>query len=203
MRSAIARRPFLFIALIAAVSVALHWQVFPLDLIGVHNMRQAQTQQNIQNFYRKDFNILNPRTNVMSHESEAPIYRYEFPVMQWTVAAVFKFTGESILVMRIMTFLIGLGSISGMFFLLKYIFHDVLVAWAGAWAFNFSPAFYYYTTCPIPDNLALCGAICSLAFFFRFLKTSAYRDVFFSAFFLSLGTAAKLPFILFAAAPAY
>jgi hypothetical protein len=90
-----------------------------------------------------------------------------------------------------------------MFFLLKYLFDDPLVAWLGVWAFNFSPVFYFYTTCPMPDNLALCSAICSLAFFFRFLKIGSIKNILFSAFLLSLGVAAKLPYIVFAAAPAY
>lgn len=203
MRSLIEKRPAIFFILIAIVSIALHWNVFPLDLIGIHNMRQAQTQQNIQNFYRHDFNILNPRVNVMDKGEPSPLYRYEFPVMQWSVALVYKFTGESFLVTRIMMFLIGMVAVIGMYFLLKYLFGDPLAAMAGAWAFNFSPAFYFYTLCPMPDNLALCSAILSLAFLFRHIKTGAYTDAAFAAFFLSLGTASKLPFILFGMAPAF
>ncbi|MEZ4960067.1 MAG: glycosyltransferase family 39 protein [Saprospiraceae bacterium] len=203
MRKAIERYPFFFIGLIAAVSIALHWDKFPLDLAGVHSWRQAQTQQNIQNFYREDFNILNPRVNSSTHQEETPTYRYEFPIMQWGIALVYKVTGESFMVTRIMVFLIGLCSVACMFFLLKYLLGDVQAALAGAWAFNFSPVFFYFTTCPIPDNLALCGAIGSLAFFFRFTKTQSWRNALLSAFMLSLGTAAKLPYILFAAPPAF
>lgn len=170
---------------------------------GVHNMRQAQTQQNIQNFYRHDFNILNPRVNVMHREDPSPPYRYELPIMQWSVALVYKMTGESFLVTRIMMFLIGMASVVGMYFLLKYLLGNPLAAMAGAFAFNFSPIFYYYTVCPMPDNLALCGTICALAFLFKYKKTEKYIDAHFSAFFLSLSIAAKLPFIIFAVGPAY
>ena len=199
MVKAINKHYFLFFLLIAIVSLVFHWDVFKLDLIGTHNMRQAQTQENILHFYRHDFNILNPRTHNTGHEGN--IKRAELPVMQWVVALVYKCTGESFLVTRIMMFLIGLGSSLGMFYLLRILFNDHLTAFAGTWAFSFSPVFYYHSINPMPDNLGLCGAVWSVFFFFKFLKTTACRDAAWSAFFVSLATAAKLPYIIFLAVP--
>jgi hypothetical protein len=197
----IKRLPLLYFTIIPLVSLLLHWKVFDQDLIGLHCMRQAQTQQNIQNFYRYDANILNPRINVLSHDSDRPIYRYEFPVMQWTVGMVYHLTGESFLVTRIAMFLLGIFTLGGLFFLFRQLFDDTLTAWAGAWAFSFSPVFYFYSMNPMPDNLGLCGVTWSMAFFFRFLKRKDFGSAFFSAFFLSLGAAGKLPYIIFIAAP--
>ena len=68
--------------IIPLLSAAMHWQVFSTDLIGNHLWRQSQTQINIQNFYRHDFNILNPRLNV-TNWGETTIHRFEFPLMQY------------------------------------------------------------------------------------------------------------------------
>ena len=194
---------YLFLFLLLSVhSLILHWDKLSLDIAGIHATRQAQTQQNIQHFYRYDSNILNPATNVLNDKGEPKILRYEFPIMQWVIAMIFRVTGESILVTRVLMFLLGLLTVGGMYYWLKQIFTNQLVSFAGAWAFNFSPVFYYYTLNPIPDNLALCSSVWSMAFFFRFVKTQKKLHVFFAALFLSLAVAAKLPYIIFIAAPA-
>jgi hypothetical protein len=190
------RKYFLFL-FIPIVSLLLHWKVFSYELGGIHAWRQSQTQQNILNFYRYDANILNPRTNVIDKNQQPTILRYEFPILQWSVAMIFHVTGESFPVTRALMFLLGLFTLAGMYYWLRQFFDDVFIAWAGAWALCLSPIFYYYTMNPMPDNLALCGAIWSMVFFFKFLKTDSLLHVAGSALFLSLAVAAKLPFIVF------
>ena len=185
---------FLFIPLL---SIFLHWKIFDRELSGIHTWRQTQTAQNILNFYRYDSNILNPSNNVITKEHKLTVFRNEFPVMQWTVGMIFHLTGNSVFVIRICMFVLGLFSIFGMYSWLKNLLNSEITALAGAWAFTFSPVFYYYTMNPMPDNLALCGTIWSLAYFTRYLKTGSLKHVAWSAFFLSLAVAAKLPFIVF------
>ncbi len=182
--------------IIPLLSMAMHWRIFSTDLMGIHLWRQSQTQLNIQNFYRQDFNILNPRVNI-TNLGESTIYRYEFPIMQWSIACVHNLLGDSITITRVCLFLLGLFSVFGMFFLGKTLFKDKLIAGLLAWAFNFSPLFYYYTMNPIPDDLALCGSIWGTAWFFQYQQSGRYRHVVYSAFFLLLAVLAKLPFIVF------
>jgi 4-amino-4-deoxy-L-arabinose transferase-like glycosyltransferase len=187
---------FVFFSLLFILSALMHGRIFTTDLIGVHLWRQTQTQINIQNFYRHDFNIMNPRNNSFNG-GNGNIMRYEFPIMQWLIAANHKIIGESIAITRVSMFLIGLWGVLGIFFMLKYIFKDTFLAALGAWAFNFSPVFYYYTMNPLPDVFALCSTIWAIAFFFRFLNTDKWYNIFLSAVFLSLATLAKLPYIIF------
>lgn len=182
--------------LLPLLSAALHWRIFTTDLLGTHLWRQSQTQLNIQNFYRHDFNILNPRVNI-TNLGPNTIYRYEFPLMQWGIACVYKLLGESIVITRVSLFLLGLLTVWGMFFLGRTLFKDDLMAALLAWAFNFSPLFYYYTMNPMPDNLALCGSVWGIAWFFEFLTSERYRHAFFSAVFLGMAVLAKLPFVVF------
>ena len=198
VQTAINKQPFLFLLLIPCISMVMHWRIFTTDLMGIHLWRQSQTEINIQNFYRHDFNIMNPRNNSVNGGSDN-IKRFEFPIMQWLVAVPHKIFGESIAITRISMFFIGLWGVLGMFFLIKYLFKDTFSAVVGAWIFNFSPLFYYYTMNPLPDVFALCSSLWAMAFFFKFYETEKNRDALLSAFFLSLATLAKLPYVIFGA----
>jgi hypothetical protein len=195
LKNSINRHALLYFLLIPMVSVGLHWRIFSMDLIGVHLWRQSQTEINIQNFYRHDFNIMNPRNNRFNDGDN--IMRFEFPIMQWLVAGAHKAFGESIIITRISMFIFSILGVLGVYFLLKWLWDDKIVALLGAWAFNFSPVFYYYAVNPLPDVFALSSAIWAIAFFFLYLKTAQKRAVVLSAFFLLLATLAKLPYIVF------
>jgi hypothetical protein len=88
-------------------------------------------------------------------------------------------------------------SVYGIFYFLKNLFQNNLIAMIGAWAFNFSPVFYYYTMNPLPDNFALCCGIWGLAFFSGWIKENSVSAIILAGFFLSLAALAKLPFILY------
>jgi len=195
LKNSIAQKPLFSILFLCFVSTAMHWQIFTTDLVGVHVWRQSQTQINIQNFVRHDFNIMNPRNNFVSGVSN--IKRFEFPVMQWLIALADKVFGESITVTRISMFLIGIACVIGVFFLLKTVLKDNLVALSGAWAFNFSPLFYYYTINPLPDVFALCCTIWYMFFLFSYIDRQKTTLLLSAAFFLGLATLAKLPFVVF------
>src|SRR5665213_3459230 len=142
---------------IPLISFALHFHVFQMDLTGIHVWRQTETQTVINNFYRDDFNILNPRINGNADTDQ--LHRMEFPLMQWLVALFYKLFGPHIAVTRAVNFIIGLCSVYGMFYFCSNIFKNKGTAAICAWCFNFSPVFYYYTINPMPDNLALCCGI--------------------------------------------
>ena len=188
--------PFLLMALISA---ALHWRVFHYEIGGIHAWRQTQTQQSTLNFYRFDPNILNSRTNILTKELEPTIQRYEFPVMQWTMGMIYHVTGDSIFVTRLLMFLLGLCTIAGVYYWIKQFFNNKLIALTTAWAFSYSPVFFYYCMNTLPDLLALSGTVWSLAFFFRIIQTGSRISMVASALCISIAVAAKLPYIIFLA----
>ncbi len=167
--------------------------------MSIHVWRQTETQSTIINFYEEDFNIFNPRRN--DRGDGDGIFRMEFPLMQWLVAGIYKLFGNHLIISRIFMFIVGLLSIFGMYKLLMGIFRNVSLALIGAWAFNFSPSFYYYTINPLPDNLALCFSIWGLALFFTWIRREQNYLLLFSGLFLSIGTLCKLPFILYFSVP--
>ncbi len=180
---------------IPALSVFMHWRAFDVDLVSTHVWRQAQTQSTIISFYEEDFNILNPRQNARGGNDG--IFRMEFPIMQWGFACFYKLFGNHLVISRILTFLLGLCSVWGMYVLARALIREKTAALATAWAFNFSPAFFYYTVNPLPDNFALCCGIWGMAFFFRWYENPATRYLLLTGLFLSLAALAKLPFVLY------
>lgn len=182
------------------ISTLMHAPHFKKDLVGFHVWRQTQTQSTINNFYEEDMNIFRPRRNDRGNGDG--IFRMEFPLMQWSVAVLYKVFGKEIVITRIFMFLTGLLAVLGMYFLLLQLSANKRTAMMGAWAFNFSPGFYYYTINPLPDVFALCCAIWGLAFFFYYKNNPTRKSAITSGIFFSLAGLCKLPFIVFYAVPA-
>jgi len=201
MQSSFLSRNFTIIVLISIViiSAAMHAPHFSKDLMGLHVWRQTQTQSTINNFYVEDMNIFNPRRN--DRGSGDGIFRMEFPLAQWLVAATYKLFGPHVFISRIWMFVIGIFSVFGIFKLLKTLTNNDIPALMGAWAFNFSPGFYYHTINPMPDNLALCLGIWGLAAFFFWLRNEKIYSLLLSGLLLSLSALVKLPFILYFSVP--
>ena len=186
------------IALSVILSLILHWPIFKKDITGIHSWRQSQTQLNIRYFYREDPNILNTRVAHFNGGKDN-LYRYEFPLMQWSIAMVQKVFGDHITVTRICIFLIGLLTLTAFALLIFSLFKDPLLSALGFWALSFSPVFFYYTVNPIPDNLALCAGIFYLYYAVKNYEKETRKNHLVAALFLSIATLTKLPFVVFGA----
>ncbi|MBI3520698.1 MAG: glycosyltransferase family 39 protein [Bacteroidetes bacterium] len=189
--------PVFFLMLAVFVSIFQHYRVFSLDIIGYHSWRQTQTQMVIDNFAKHDFNILNPRMDDLHYPDG--IYRMEFPLAQWLIAALYKLFGSHLYITRLFFYATTFISAIGMYQLIQALTHTRLTALLTAWFFLFSPVIYYYSVNPLPDNLALCFGIWSLYFWIKHLHQEQVYWLILSAVFLSLSVAVKLPFIVFAA----
>ncbi|MFM1875896.1 MAG: hypothetical protein RL266_1633 [Bacteroidota bacterium] len=185
------------IATIGLLSAVLHWQVWQKDIMGIHAWRQTQTMTVVENFAFEDMNILNPRINARGDGDG--IFRMEFPLMQWCFAWSYKWFGPHLIIPRILSFLIFLGSLVGFYRLLREYLLSEWMSAIGSWCFAWSPVLFYYSVNPLPDNLALCCGIWSLAFLKRHQRNRSTTSLIGFATFLSLATAVKLPFIVFGA----
>lgn len=201
IKSIIENNKFLLLLGLILLSLVMHFHAFKFDLSGIHAWRQTETQTTIQNFYEEDFNIFNPRIN--SRGAGTGIVRREFPVMQWLFAGAYKIFGDHIIISRILTFIIGILTVIGFYLIILRLTGDTFVSIAGAWAFNFSPSFFYYTVCPLPDNFALMNIVFSIYFFLKSMENYRLKYFTWSIVFLSLSALTKLPFILYFILPAW
>lgn len=189
--------PVLFFIVAIFISVFQHYRVFSLDVIGYHSWRQTQTQTVIDNFYKVDFNILNPRLDDLHYPDG--IYRMEFPLAQWLVACLYKLFGSHLFITRLFFYIITFISVFGMFKLTFVLTQNKLTSLLTAWFFLFSPVLYYYSVNPLPDNLALCFGVWSIYFWISYLNKNKNHLFILSCIFLTLSVAVKLPFIVFGA----
>ncbi len=185
----------------AVISFFMHYNHFPKDLVSIHVWRQTQTQSTIDNFYEEDMNIFNPRRN--DRGDTEGLFRMEFPLAQWLVALAYKVFGPHLVISRLMMFLFGLFSMLGIYRLLRELFGREVLALMGAWAFTFSPSFFYYTINPLPDNLALSFGIWGLVYFFSWHQNRKTIYLILSGLMMGLAALCKLPFILYFAIPGY
>ncbi len=168
------------------------------ELIGVHMWRQTQTQLNIQQFYRNDFNILNPRVNTLNGEGN--IKRFEFPIMQWLIAGVMKMYGkESLIITRLCIAFITFWSFLGFYQLSRLISKNNIASLMSAGLFLCSPMIFYYGINPIPDNMALMCTIWYCYYFFKYVQSdfSNLKLGIVSAIFISIAMLAKLPYAIY------
>ena len=181
----------------------MHLPQLNLDIQGIHAWRQSQTMWNVRNFHRHDANILNTRINSFNNVNKDNLYRYEFPVMQWSIAMVEHIFGERIAVVRTCMFLFGSLGFFGFFYLVREIFNDPLVALLGTWCWMFSPLIFYYTINSIPDVLALSASVWYLYFIVKHRRSGAPSDLIWSGIALLFATWAKLPFLMMAIVSIY
>lgn len=151
----------------------------------------------VENFAFESMDILNPRLN--SRGDGDGIFRMEFPLMQWIFAWFYKWFGSDLTIARILTFFISTLSILGFYRLLRMYRQSELTASIGAWCFAWSPVLFYYSVNPLPDNLALCFGVWSLAFLKEHQQKGSTNSLIAFALFLALATAVKLPFVVFGA----
>ena len=130
-------------------STLLHWDIFNKDLIGVHLWRQSQNEWYTLNFLRHDNNILNPRISAHNMGNDGNILRYEFPLLQWSIAQVKRIFGDTILITRAIMFGIGITTVLGFYFLIKSLIGNKVLASLAAFTFMYSPVFYYYSINPL------------------------------------------------------
>jgi 4-amino-4-deoxy-L-arabinose transferase-like glycosyltransferase len=178
----------------------LHLHVFNRDLQGIHAWRQCETASNVLRFANEGFGIHDP--HVYSLEWEGGLKRMEFPVMQFAMAKVVQWVGHEILVMRLMSFGVGLIGLWGFYLLVMGIWNDKRLALLAAWCFMFSPVLFYYSVNPLPDNLALAAGIWGMALYVQAREKGVWTGHLMAAACFSLSTLAKLPFVLLMAMPA-
>jgi Dolichyl-phosphate-mannose-protein mannosyltransferase len=181
------------------LNLAMHLHLMERPLQGIHAWRQCETASNVVQFAEGDPSLLNP--HVYSLEWEGGLKRMEFPIMQWVMGQCIRVVGHEVLVMRLLSWLLSMVAMLGMFKLVELLLRDKLLALAAAWCWMFSPEIFYYSINPLPDNCALAAGVWGLAYFVAWQRTRRWLPLLLCFAALSFATATKLPFIVFYAVP--
>ncbi len=190
------RNACLFVGFFIVISFAEHAPYFNLDVQGIHARRQAQTMWNVRNFVRHDNNILNPRIDRFNggHDN---IMRYEFPLMQWSIAQLERMFGEDIRLVRYYLFFLGIISVLALFGIIHALTKNWMLAAFTAVLFQHAPLFFYYSINPLPDNMALTASLVYVYFILMYESSRALKMLVFASLAMLIATWCKLPFLMF------
>ena len=183
--------------LLAAITIgfAQHGEHLHHDIQGRHTWRQTQTMWNVRNFVRHDANILNPRTAAFNGDGDN-LHRYEFPIMQWTIAAAQRIFGERIQIARYLMYLFSAVGVFGMFLLVRQLTGSGVVGLVTAVLFQYAPVVFYYAINPLPDVFALSAGVWYLYLINRYRKRGRRGVLLWAGLALLLATLAKLPYLM-------
>lgn len=181
----------------------MHLPIMDNALQGIHAWRQCETASNIVLFAEKDYPLSDP--HVYSLEWQEGLKRMEFPVMQWVFAWFIRIFGDHVVVLRLLSWILGIVAMLGFFRACDLLFRDKTIAFMAAWAWTFSPVLFYYTINPLPDNFSLMAAVWGVAFFLQWHRSGSPRNgtlsLLASFACISVATATKLPFVVMMALP--
>ena len=135
--------------------VVLHIFFVKLPPCGNHVWRQSNTLAIAKNFHQENMNILLPRID--KRYDHTGVTGTNFPLYEWSLAAVYRVFGFHHFWHRLFALLISLLS----FFLVYYFFKErgEVTGRVAAWAFLFNPLVFYYGFSGMPDVLSIAFAM--------------------------------------------
>jgi 4-amino-4-deoxy-L-arabinose transferase-like glycosyltransferase len=145
------------------VFVLIHLVYINLPPCSIHVWRQCNTLSVAQNFYDESYNILEPRVD-RRFEGDG-ITGTAFPLYEWILAVIYKFTGVHYWVHRLLSLLLTITAIIFSFRFLNNITSNKLAAAIASCLLLWTPELFHHSINAIPDILALCAGFISLYFY--------------------------------------
>lgn len=151
------RRPALILSLLLLIQVAIHAPWLSLPPSGFHLWRQTQLLSISRNYVEESMNVFQPRVD--SRGSGTGIVGKEFPLVDYSIALVWRTTGAEHGAHRVVLLLLSLIAIAGVFLLARELFGSLLAGATAAFFLIFSPLFAYYSITALPD-VTMLGFLC-------------------------------------------
>lgn len=154
---------------------------------SVHQWRQADCLSITKNYYEEGLHFFQPSIHYQGVKDGKTVS--EFPLLNYTVACLWKVFGEHEFIYRLLEYFIFIASL---FVLLKTLKIFLSSSWHAFFTISLlltSPLIVYYDLNFIADVPAFSLSLMSFCFLFRFYETKTLRFFYFS---LILGTLAVL-----------
>jgi len=174
------------------VFVLVHLLYINLPPCSIHVWRQCNTLAVAQNFHDESFNILEPRVD-RRFEGDG-ITGTAFPLYEWILAVVYKFTGVHYWVHRLLSLLLTITAIVFAYRFLQNITSNKLVAAIASALLLWTPELFYHGINAIPDILALCTGFVSLYYYSK-RERNTYSIVL-SFLFLTISGLVKMQYLM-------
>lgn len=162
-----------------------------------HSWRQCDTHEYIRNFHEDGIDLLHPKVNWMGgHE----VLALEFPLPEAIVAMAYKFTGENIIVAKLIFLLFFLLSVYFLYRSLCYVFDEKLAGLATL-IYAVTPLSFFYSIAVHIDFFAVMCAHGMLFYFLKALHDEKKKYFFLSSLFAIAGFMVKAPYLFYFVLP--
>tara|TARA_R110002072_G_scaffold282552_1_gene445508 strand:- start:8013 stop:9836 length:1824 start_codon:yes stop_codon:yes gene_type:complete len=188
-QSAWFRRTIIALFVVAACVRAIDvWR--PIDGSVRQSWRETDTGAIARNFYREDMNILLPR---IDWRGDGPGYvESEFPLFPWTAACLYHVFGYHEEILRVISYLLSLGSCLIFLRLAKRLLprSAIIPAWA---VFALSPMAVQMASAIQPEPLMFFAYLLAIDAFIRWIGHERKRDYVVALLATTLAILAKVP----------
>jgi hypothetical protein len=179
--------------------VVLYWVTHQFAALmlgpqGIHFIRQSDSLSFASNYFHFDYGLFEPHVfNLTSTDGAAAC---EFPVLYYIAAMVYRFTGESYSVLRIIHLaIISCGFIAAFQFMHRRV-KDFVVATSLTIILITSTVVMYYASNFLVDSAALGLALLGIERFDRFRTSEMTRHYVLSVLFFTLSCLLKITFAI-------
>ena len=175
---------------ILVLAAALRWAGITNPLIGHHSWRQADTAAVARNFAEEQANILYPTIDWRGTESGQ--VECEFPLYQYSVGMLYKVLGVDEMLGRLLSLLLSLAAIAGMYHLAKRIGGVTTGLWA-AFFLAIMPLPVFLGRAMMPESLLLAACVYAVLLFMKWTDSRSTWALLLSALCLTLACLLKPP----------
>lgn len=154
---------------------------------SIHQWRQTDCLSITKNYYEEGMHFFTPKIHFQGPMEGKAVS--EFPILNYTVACLWKLFGEHEFIYRLLEYLIFLTAIFTLYNTLLRLYHSELIAFFTASIFLTSPLLAYYSFSFIADVPALSINIISYCLALRFSMSKKMRYFYLA---VVLGTLAVL-----------
>ncbi len=150
---------------------------------SIHQCRQADCLSITKNYYEEGMHFFEPKIHYQGPVEGKAVS--EFPILNYTVAFLWKMFGEHELIYRLLEYLLFLTAIFVLFNRMLKLSQSFLISFFTASFFLTSPLLTYYSVSFIADVPALSLGIIGFCLFMKFYESKLVR-YFYLALFLSV-----------------
>jgi 4-amino-4-deoxy-L-arabinose transferase-like glycosyltransferase len=177
------------LACILLLALALRLMYVNLPFLDAHRWREVDTLVMARYFHEDSFNIFYPQVNW-----GGPARAYvecEFPLLPAIAAALFTVTGVSETTCRLVTIAFSIGTIIGLYALMKQLL-DVRAARGAALLAAVAPSFVYYGRSFIPDIPMLCFSVASFVGWVAYFRSGKSSHLWLASAATAIGWLVKI-----------
>lgn len=144
---------------------------------SIHQWRQADCLSITQNYFKEGLPFHTPKIHHMSDETGKRGVASEFPILYFTVAQIWKITGQKEWIFRLINVLIAF---LGMFYLFKLfyaLFQQIIPSLFLTFLLFTSPIYIYYTNNFLADATALNIVFIGWYWFYKFYNSHKNKEL--------------------------